>query len=71
MSASTKPKRLCIIGAGMSGLSVLIRLRQKGLLVEDLEINSSSKLSEKIDVVCYDRHRQFGGLWNYNWRTGN
>eukprot|EP00095_Tigriopus_kingsejongensis_P008906 maker-scaffold1538_size36768-snap-gene-0.11 protein:Tk08906 transcript:maker-scaffold1538_size36768-snap-gene-0.11-mRNA-1 annotation:"flavin-containing monooxygenase" len=51
--------RICLIGAGPSGMSVLYhleRLRQEGKSVPD--------------VVCYEKQDNWGGLWNYTWRTG-
>merc|ERR1712141_341132 len=54
------PKRICLIGAGPSGMSVLYqleRLRKEGVEVPE--------------VVCYEKQSNWGGLWNYTWRTGN
>lgn len=54
------PKRICLIGAGPSGMSVLYqleRLRKEGVDVPE--------------VVCYEKQSNWGGLWNYTWRTGN
>jgi len=51
--------RICLIGSGPSGMSVLYqleRLRNKGVDVPD--------------VVCYEKQDNWGGLWNYTWRTG-
>jgi len=52
-------KRIAIIGAGPSGLAVLRAFesaRKKGADIPEL--------------VCYERQADYGGLWNYTWRTG-
>ena len=53
------PKRLCIIGAGPSGMSILYQLEQMRLQGKEVP-----------DVVCYANASNWGGLWNYNWRCG-
>ena len=48
-----------IIGAGPSGLSHLRafeRAQNKGLEIPE--------------IVCFEKQSDWGGLWNYNWRTG-
>jgi len=54
------PKRICLIGAGPSGMSVLYQLEQ--LRKEGVDVP---------EVVCYEKQSNWGGLWNYTWRTGN
>lgn len=52
-------KRICIIGAGPSGMSVLYhfdKMQRQGLKVPE--------------IVCYEQQSNWGGLWNYTWRTG-
>ena len=52
-------KRVCIIGAGPSGLAQLRAFQQaecKGAIIPE--------------IVCYEKQENWGGLWNYNWRTG-
>lgn len=52
-------QRIAIIGAGPSGLAVLRAFesaRQKG--------------AEVPEMVCYEKQSNWGGLWNYTWRTG-
>ena len=52
-------ERVCVIGAGPSGMSFMYHLDQmkrKGLEVPD--------------VVCYEKQADWGGQWNYDWRTG-
>ena len=56
MSASSK-RRVCVIGCGPSGMSMLIQLGK----LSDEEIP---------DIVCYEKQDTVGGLWNITWRTG-
>jgi len=52
--------KVAIIGAGPCGLSILRAF-------EHLE-----KKGEKIpEIVCFDKQEDWGGLWNYSWRTGS
>ena len=52
--------KVAIIGAGPCGLSMLRAF-------EHLE-----KKGEKIpEIVCFDKQEDWGGLWNYSWRTGS
>ena len=53
-------KRVCIIGAGPSGMSAMYHF-------------DKLKKQERVipEVVCYEKQSNWGGLWNYNWRTGN
>lgn len=51
--------RVAIIGAGPSGLAQLRAFeaaRRKG--------------AEIPEIVCYEKQDNWGGLWNYTWRTG-
>jgi len=51
--------RVCVIGAGPSGLSVLwwfSKLQREGKSIPEL--------------VCYEKQSNWGGLWNFTWRTG-
>lgn len=51
--------RVAIIGAGPSGLAQL------------RAFESLKKAGEKIpEIVCYEKQPNWGGLWNYTWRTG-
>ncbi len=51
--------RVCIIGAGPSGLAQL------------RAFESAERNGEKIpEIVCYEKQEDWGGLWNYTWRTG-
>ena len=52
-------KRIAVIGAGPSGLAQLRAFetaRQAGVDVGD--------------IVCFEKQANWGGLWNYTWRTG-
>lgn len=52
--------RICVIGAGPSGLSVLCwfaKMKQEGRNIPE--------------IVCYEKQANWGGLWNYTWRTGS
>ncbi len=53
------PARVAIIGTGPSGLSELVAFeaaRKKG-----------AKIPE---IVAFEKQSDWGGLWNYTWRTG-
>jgi len=52
-------KRVCIIGAGPSGLAQLRAFQS----AEDTGAHVP-------EVVCYEQQDNWGGLWNYTWRTG-
>ncbi|OWF43805.1 senecionine N-oxygenase-like [Mizuhopecten yessoensis] len=47
-------RRVCLIGAGPCGMSFLYH-------------NQKHNAGE---VVCYEKQSDWGGLWNYTWRTG-
>lgn len=52
-------KRVAIIGAGPCGMSMLQAFA------------SAEKKGDDIpEVVCYEKQSDWGGLWNYTWRTG-
>lgn len=51
--------RVAVIGAGPSGLAQLqafAAARRNG--------------TEAPEVVCFEKQSDWGGLWNYTWRTG-
>ncbi len=52
------PKRIAIIGAGPSGLA---QLRAFQSLKSD---------QDQFEIVCFEKQTDWGGLWNYTWRTG-
>ena len=66
-----EPKRICIIGAGMYGMALLIKFRENNLFANESSKADGIGSENKFHVVCYDRHKQCGGNWIYNWRTGN
>ena len=51
--------RVAIIGAGPCGLSQLHAFAS----------DSSAEASD-IELVCFEKQDDWGGLWNYTWRTG-
>ena len=52
--------KIAIIGSGPCGLSMLRSFQQ-----------AESKGEKIPDIVCYDKQSDWGGLWNYSWRTGS
>lgn len=54
-----EPKRkVCVVGAGPSGMSVLYNF-------------ANIDTENEIEIVCYEKQTTWGGLWNFTWRTGN
>lgn len=51
--------RVAIIGAGPSGLAALRAFE-----------SANRKGAEIPELVCYEKQSDWGGLWNYSWRTG-
>src|SRR5690625_331259 len=52
-------KRVAIIGAGPSGMAQL------------RAFESAQKNGEEIpEIVCFEKQDDWGGQWNYSWRTG-
>jgi len=52
-------KRVAIIGAGPSGTAALRAFQ-----------SAKAKGAEIPEVVCFERQEDWGGIWNYTWRTG-
>ncbi len=52
-------KRVAVIGAGPSGLAQLRAFQ-----------SAQAKGAEIPEVVCFEKQDDWGGLWNYTWRTG-
>lgn len=50
-------KKICIIGAGPSGISMM-----KALL--------DNPDNKNLEIICYEKLSNWGGLWNYTWETG-
>jgi len=53
------PSRVCVIGAGPSGTSVLRAFK-----------SAQEKGADIPEIVCYEKQSNWGGLWNFTWRTG-
>ncbi len=51
--------RVAVIGAGPSGLAQLRAFQ-----------SAQAKGAEIPEVVCFEKQENWGGLWNYTWRTG-
>ena len=52
-------KRVAIIGAGPSGLAQLRAFQ-----------SAEAKGAEIPELVCFEKQDDWGGMWNYTWRTG-
>jgi trimethylamine monooxygenase len=52
-------KRVAVIGAGPSGLAQLRAFQ-----------SAKEKGADIPDIVCFEKQSNWGGLWNYTWRTG-
>ncbi|HUE45308.1 MAG TPA: NAD(P)/FAD-dependent oxidoreductase [Aestuariivirgaceae bacterium] len=52
-------KRIAVIGAGPSGLAQLRAFQ-----------SARDKGAEIPEIVCFEKQEDWGGLWNYSWRTG-
>jgi trimethylamine monooxygenase len=51
--------RVAIIGAGPSGLAQLRAFEAARRAGADIP-----------EIICYEKQADYGGLWNYSWRTG-
>lgn len=51
--------RVAIIGAGPSGLAQLRAFQ-----------SAAAKGEDTPEIVCFEKQDNWGGLWNYTWRTG-
>jgi len=59
-AATPKHKqRVCIIGSGPSGLATMRAFQTLADQGEPVP-----------ELVCYEKQSNWGGLWNYSWRTG-
>ena len=52
-------KRVAVIGAGPSGLAQLRAFQ-----------SAKDGGADVPEIVCYEKQTDWGGLWNYTWRTG-
>ncbi|MDX1710443.1 MAG: NAD(P)/FAD-dependent oxidoreductase [Rhodovibrionaceae bacterium] len=53
------PKRVAIIGAGPCGLAQMHAFK-----------TAEQNGDEIPEIVCFEKQHDWGGLWNYTWRTG-
>ena len=51
--------RVAVIGAGPSGLAALRAFQ-----------SAATKGADIPEIVCFEKQSDWGGLWNYTWRTG-
>jgi trimethylamine monooxygenase len=59
MKESLMTKRIAVIGAGPSGMAALRAFE-----------SAARKGAEVPELVCFEKQGDWGGLWNYTWRTG-
>ena len=52
-------KKVAVIGAGPSGLAQLRAFQ-----------SAKEKGADIPEIVCFEKQSDWGGLWNYTWRTG-
>ncbi|MGH1484107.1 MAG: NAD(P)-binding domain-containing protein [Geminicoccales bacterium] len=52
-------KKIAVIGAGPSGLAQLRAFQ-----------SAAAKGTDIPEIVCFEKQDDWGGLWNYTWRTG-
>lgn len=52
-------QRVAIIGSGPSGMAQLLAFQSAALKSTDIP-----------DIVCFEKQSDWGGLWQYTWRTG-
>ena len=52
--------KVAIVGAGPCGLSMLRAFQQGEEKGENIP-----------EIVCFEKQKDWGGLWNYSWRTGS
>lgn len=52
-------KRIAVLGAGPSGLAQLRAFQ-----------SAQAKGAEIPEIFCFEKQANWGGLWNYTWRTG-
>jgi trimethylamine monooxygenase len=60
-------KRVCIIGAGASGICTL---KAFAYYKAQLEANGNPNGEIFPEITCYEQMIEPAGVWNYNWRTG-
>jgi trimethylamine monooxygenase len=52
-------KRIAVLGAGPSGLAQLRAFQSAQAAGADIP-----------EIICFEKQSNWGGLWNYTWRTG-
>jgi len=57
-SSTSPPKRVGVVGCGPSGMAL---------------INACSKLQDpsSVSLTIFEKQEEWGGVWNYDWRTGS
>ena len=53
--------RVCVIGAGPAGMAVLYQAK----------VYKEEHPGADLQLVCYEKQKEMGGSWNYDWRTGS
>lgn len=61
--------RIAVIGAGPSGLAQL-RAFQSAQTTSTGQKLDPKDFKNDFKVVCFEKQSDWGGLWNYTWRTG-
>jgi trimethylamine monooxygenase len=56
----SQSKRIAIIGAGPAGLAQLRAFQSA----------KDKGSGDAFDIVCFEKQKDWGGMWNYTWRTG-
>jgi trimethylamine monooxygenase len=59
----SKKLRVAVIGAGPSGLAQLRAF-------QSAQFNQVNDLLSAPEIVCFEKQSDWGGLWNYTWKTG-
>ena len=62
-----KSKRICIIGAGASGICTL---KAFAYYKAQMEANGNTNGEIFPEIICYEQMAEPAGIWNYTWRTG-
>ena len=57
MTSKTKKLRIAIIGAGPCGLAQLLALKK-------------AEEEQRVELVCFERQSDWGGLWLYSSMVG-
>eukprot|EP00929_Paragymnodinium_shiwhaense_P027577 TRINITY_DN16163_c0_g1_i1.p1 TRINITY_DN16163_c0_g1~~TRINITY_DN16163_c0_g1_i1.p1 ORF type:complete len:862 (-),score=163.81 TRINITY_DN16163_c0_g1_i1:401-2986(-) len=60
-------KKVAVVGMGPSGMALLNAFSRDAALQG---AGPDGSVSQQVDLVFYDRQQAWGGMWNYDWRTG-